>query len=62
MADFHNKGIVHKDVSLRNIGHYTPRADTLKVIVFNMGSVRPLGVGESNAWASDACKKLLSES
>ena len=62
MADFHNKGIVHKDVSWRNIGHCTSRAGTLKANVFDMGSVRLLEVGESEAWVSDACKKLISES
>ena len=58
MADFHNRGIVHKDVSWRNIGQYITVTGASKAIVFDMGSVRDLEAGESEAWVTEACSKL----
>ena len=60
MADFHNRGIVHKDVSWRNIGQYLTSDGTSRVVVFDMGSVRDLKDGEGEAWVTDACNKLNS--
>ena len=59
MANFHNRGIVHKDVSWRNIGQYVTIAGTPKAIVFDMGSVRDLQDGEGEEWVTEACDKLI---
>ena len=58
LADFHNRGIVHKDVSWRNIGQYVTNAGTSRAIVFDMGSVRDLEDGEDDSWVMEACNKL----
>ena len=44
-------------MKMRNIGHYPSSAVDTKAIVFDMGSVRLLGVGESEAGVTDVCKK-----
>jgi hypothetical protein len=59
MSDYHQKGLVHKDVSWRNIGLYKAKSGELRSVVFDMGSVREVEDGESATWVTDACDKLL---
>jgi hypothetical protein len=58
MSDYHQKGLVHKDVAWRNIGLYKAKSGELRAVVFDMGSVSEVEDGESAAWVTDACDKL----
>ena len=58
MSDYHRKGLIHRDVSWRNIGLYKSKSGEVRAVVFDMGSVREVEDGESAAWVTDACDKL----
>ena len=58
MASFHSRGLVHQDVSWRNVGQYTEKTGTTKAVVFDMGNIRDLRNGESNEWVVEACRRL----
>lgn len=57
-SDFHQHGIVHEDVFWRNIGIYVDNNGDEKIVVYDMGSVRPASQGESSSWIDTAIAAL----
>lgn len=60
--DYHRSGLVHEDVSWRNVGLKLSNIKEKTAIVFDMGNVRKLKEGEDDGWIDTACKKLPIES
>lgn len=48
LSDYHNKGLVHEDVSRSNIGLYGTKCGGKNAVGFDMGSVRDLSVKETD--------------
>ena len=59
--DYHRSGLVHEDVSWRNIGVNLSSIREKTAIAFDMGSVRKLKESEDDSWIDTACKQLQSE-